>query len=281
MQKKKLPLIIVAGPTSAGKTSYSIKLARQLAKKGVTTEIISADSRQVYKGLDLLSGKVTKREMKKVPHHMIDVADPKRVFSVQQFQKMATKKIADIHKRGNTPILVGGTGFYIDAVVYGTMFPEVKPNANLRKTLAKLSTGELFTKLKNLDPVRAKEIDSNNPVRLIRAIEIATALGKVPKVKYVQRYETKWIMLDLPDEELKKNIRTRLLARMRAGMIAEAKKLHKSGVSWKRMEDLGLESRYLALYLQNKISKKETLSELETGIWHYAKRQRTWFRKYK
>ncbi len=272
------PLIAIVGPTSSGKTSFSISLAKSLKKSGIIAEIVSADSRQVYKGLNLLSGKVTKKEMAGIPHHMLDVANPKRVYSVAEFKKDAEKTIDAIHARGHLPILVGGTGFYIDAVTKGIILPEVKANPTLRKSLSRLSVDKLFAKLQNIDPERAEGIDKHNSVRLIRAIEIATALGKVPRVQAKPKYKITTFGIDLPDKELRDNIHTRLFARIKAGMIREAKKLHDSGVSYKRMEALGLECRYTALYLQKKITKKQMLLELEMAIWHYAKRQRTWFK---
>jgi tRNA dimethylallyltransferase len=268
-------IIVVCGPTATGKSDYAVTLAKK-----VGGEIISADSRQVYTGLDIGSGKITKREMKGVPHHLLDVANPRRVFSVAQYQRLATKAIKDILKRGNVPIICGGTGFYIDAVVYGQSLPAVKPNTILRKQLEKLSTEELAEKLQMLDIARYEDIDIHNRVRLIRAIEIATALGSVPKVSRTAQYDVEWIYLDFPDEVLKDRIHTRLLKRMKTGMVAEVQHLHDEDVSWKRLESLGLEYRYLALYLQNKLSKADMLAQLELATWHYAKRQRTWFKKY-
>lgn len=284
MQKKD-KIIVVCGPTATGKSDYAVKLAKELAPQSssVCGEVISADSRQVYKGLDIGSGKITKREMKRVPHHLLDVASPKRVFSVTQYKKLADKDIKDILKRGKTPIICGGTGFYIDAVIYDQNFPEVKPNKTLRKQLEKLSLEELSTKLQVLDAERFETIDSKNKVRLVRAIEIATALGSVPLRQAEgkqSKYDVEWIYLDLPDEVLKNRIHDRLLKRMKTGMVKEVENLHKEGVSWKRLESLGLEYRYLALYLQGKLSRTEMLTQLEMAIWHYAKRQRTWFKKY-
>ncbi len=272
---KESKIIVVCGPTATGKSDYAVELSKK-----VGGEIISADSRQVYKGLDIGSGKITKKEMKGVPHHLLDVASPKRVFTVTQYKKLADKAIKNILKRGKTPIICGGTGFYIDAVIYNQNFPEVKPNKTLRKQLSSLSPSELFEKLQILDPDRALDIDSKNSVRLIRAIEIAIALGSVPKTQRKQKYDVEWIYLDFPDEVLKKRIHDRLLKRVKTGMLKEVKGLHDQGISWKRLEALGLEYRYLALYLQDKISKDEMLTQLEFAIWHYAKRQRTWFKKY-
>ncbi|MEK7228080.1 MAG: tRNA (adenosine(37)-N6)-dimethylallyltransferase MiaA [Patescibacteria group bacterium] len=271
-------IIVVCGPTATGKSDYAVKLAKKFPPAG-GGEIISADSRQVYKGLNIGSGKITKKEMRGVPHHLLDVANPRRVFTVAQYKKLADKAIKNILARGKTPILCGGTGFYIDSVIYDQNFPEVKPNKTLRKQLEKWPLEKLATKLQKLDPERFEMIDTKNKVRLIRAIEIATVLGAVPKIKRVQKYDVKWIYLDFPDEVLKKRIHIRLFARIR-GIVTEVKKLHKQGVSWKRLEALGLEYRYMALYLQKKLTKQEMLTQLEFAIWHYAKRQRTWFKKY-
>jgi tRNA dimethylallyltransferase len=276
---KKPFIMSIIGPTSSGKTAVSINLAKKLKQLGITAEIVSADSRQVYRGLNLLSGKVTKKEMGLIPHHMLDVVSPKKVHSVSDYKKDADKVIDEIIVRGNLPVLVGGTGFYIDAITKGIILPEVPPNKELRKKLEKLETKKLLETLKKLDPTRYREIDRNNRVRLIRAIEIAKALGKVPKIKAKPKYDVETVYVDLPDEELKKKIHTRLLARIKSGMINEGKKLHASGVSWRRMEELGLECRFVALHLQGKMSKKEMIEELEKSTWQYVKRQRTWFKK--
>lgn len=168
-------ILVILGPTSTGKTALSIRLAKRL-----NGEVISADSRQVYKGLDIGSGKVTKREMKGVPHHLLDIANPKNVFSADDFVKAGRAAVADIISRGKLPLVVGGTGFYIDALLGTIPLPDVAPNPKLRKTLSGKELAWLQARLKRLDPARAKTIDMKNPVRLIRAIEIATALGKVP-----------------------------------------------------------------------------------------------------
>lgn len=268
-------IIVVCGPTATGKSDYAVELAKK-----VHGEIISADSRQVYKGLDIGSGKITTKEMQRIPHHLLDVADPKDIFSVTQFQTLATKAIEEIIARGHTPIICGGTGLYIDAVVYRTTFPAVEPNDELRESLEEFSTEELAEKLEALDPRRYTEIDTKNKVRLIRAIEIATELGSVPEVTRTPQYDVEWHYLDFDDEILKKRIHDRLLKRMDMGMVEEVQRLHSEEISWERLESLGLEYRYLALYLQEKLSKEDMLTQLEFAIWHYAKRQRTWFKKY-
>lgn len=267
-------LIIILGQTATGKSDFAVQIA-----KDVNGEIVSADSRQVYTGLDIGTGKISKKEMEKIPHHLLDVASPKKVFSVSTFKKLADKKIKEITKRKAVPIICGGTGFYIDAVVDGTILPEVQPDARLRTTLTKKSAEQLFEMLTKLDPIRAKTIDQKNSVRLIRAIEIAKALGSVPKAISEERYDVIKIGLALPDEVLKENIHTRLLARIKKGMLKEVQNLRDSGLSWKRLEALGLEYRYCALHLQGKLTKQEMIEKLNAEIWQYAKRQKTWFKR--
>ncbi len=273
---KKTKLIVIAGPTATGKSDFAVDIA-----KIINGEIISADSRQVYTGMDIGSGKITEAEMRNIPHHLLDVITPKKTFTVSDYKKIAEKKIQQITSKGIVPIMVGGTGFYIDTVTSGMVYPEVPPNKRLRAKLEKISKEELFQILKKLDKKRAENIDKDNPVRMIRAIEIATALGKVPPLKQnvEGRYKTLYIGLNLPDEVLKENIKIRLLKRMRAGMVAEIKRLHDSGVTWMRMYDLGLEYRYVSEYVQGKMKKEEMLEKLNTEIWHYAKRQKTWFKR--
>jgi tRNA dimethylallyltransferase len=304
-QDKKLPkILVIVGPTASGKSDLAVEIARGVSRekwqwkslaerseeiRGLfqsqfsKAEIISADSRQVYRGMNIGSGKITKREMKGVPHHLLDVADPNPpaggTFSVAQYQKLAHAAIADILNRGKLPIVVGGTGFYIQSIVDNIILPEVPPNPSLRKKLTKLSPAQLFTKLKKLDLVRAKTIDNKNPVRLIRAIEITTALGRVPKVKSKPLYDATIIGLNPDEKTLKQKIHRRLLARLKIGMVAEVKKLHAGGLSWKKLEAFGLEYRYIAQFLQKKITNSEMIATLEHAIYCYAKRQMTWFKR--
>jgi len=287
MTKNKL--IIILGQTATGKSDFAVEVAK--LNKG---EIISADSRQVYKGMDLGSGKITKKEMLGVPHYLLDIVSPSKIFSVSDFQKLALREIEKIIKKpahphsrseagGNKiPIICGGTGFYIDSIVNGTIFPEVPPNKKLREKLYSKSAIALFEYLKKLDPKRAESIDRNNKVRLVRAIEIAKALGRVPPTPGVgeTKFDILKIGLKVPDEILKERIKLRLLSRIKKGMIKEIKDLHeKKNVSWKRLESFGLEYRYVALYLQGKLSKEEMINKLNTEIWHFAKRQNTWFKR--
>ncbi len=277
MRRQKI--LVVLGQTATGKSALAVYLARRFGG-----EVVSADSRQVYKGLDIGTGKITKREMRGVPHHLLDVADPRQLYNVAQFKHAAAQSIRHIVQKGKLPIVCGGTGFYIQALVDNIVLPEVKPNLKLRKRLLKKGVNELFKILKEVDQRRAKEIDRNNPRRLVRAIEIATALGKVPHLEVKPpSYEVLKIGLTLPDKKLKQKIHMRLFARISRGMLAEAKRLHRppagGGLSWKRMEELGLEYKYLAKYLKGELTKKQLTNQLETKIWHYAKRQMTWFKR--
>ncbi|NQV88665.1 MAG: tRNA (adenosine(37)-N6)-dimethylallyltransferase MiaA [Parcubacteria group bacterium] len=267
-------ILVILGPTASGKSDLAVKLAKKF-----NGEIISADSRQVYKGLDIGTGKITKKEMLGIPHHLLDVANPKKRFTVVEFKRLADKAITDILKRGKLPIICGGTGFYIQAVVDNVVLPDVPPNDKLRVKLEKKTTDELVNILKKLDKKRLSTIDENNRRRLIRAIEIASALGKVPPIKKHSDFDALQIGTKIDDKELRERIHTRLIKRVKQGMITEAKNLHQNRLSWKRMEELGLEYRYLALYLQNKMSKDEMIQKLETEIWHYSRRQMTWFKK--
>lgn len=275
--EKRPGILVILGPTATGKSSLAVRLAKKF-----DGEIISADSRQVYRGLDIGTGKITKKEMGGIHHHLLDVANPKRKFSVTQYKKKAEKAIKEIIKKNKLPIIVGGTGFYIQALVDNIVFPDVLPNQKLRKKLEKKTTEELFKILKKLDPKRAQNIDSKNPRRLIRAIEIAKSIGNVPAINYGLRttnYRLLFIGLDLPDQKLKEKIKKRLEQRIKIGMISEAMRLRKNGLGYKRMRDLGLEYKFLADFLEKKITRKEMTEQLETAIWQYAKRQRTWFKR--
>jgi tRNA dimethylallyltransferase len=267
-------LLVIVGPTASGKTDLSIKIAKRFSG-----EIISADSRQVYKGMDIGTGKITKKEMGNIPHYLLDVVSPKTRFTVTDFKKKTEKAIKDIQKRNKLPILVGGTGFYIQAVVDGIIIPEVKPDWKLRKELEKKTAQDLFKQLKKLDKNRSENIDKNNKRRLIRAIEIVLKTKKpVPSLK-TKPIGSDILILGVKRNDIKELIKKRLLKRIKQGMTAEVKKLHKSGVSWKRLEEFGLEYRYASYFLQGKLSKEEMTEKLQKEIEHFAKRQMTWFKR--
>ncbi len=276
-------IIVVLGPTASGKSALAVRLAKEL-----NGEIISADSRQVYKGLDIGTGKITKKEMLGIPHHLLDVADPKKVFTVQNFKDLAEEAIDKIISKGKLPIVCGGTGFYIQAIVENFIYPEVPPNQKLRKQLSKKTTSELFMMLAKKDVRRAANIDGKNKVRLIRALEIVEALGRIPTLDIgCPKYDVLQIGIKTDEKTLKEKIYKRLIFRLKQGMLKEAEKLHTKGLSWKRMEELGLEYRYLARFLQKHYKnpldyargKQEMIEQLNKEIWHYAKRQMTWFKR--
>lgn len=272
---KKQVLVAIVGPTASGKSSLAVDIAKR-----VGGEIVSADSRQIYRELNLSSGKVTKQEMGNVRHHLLDIASVRRTISAAQYRVKALKAIHDIWKRGNIPILCGGTGFYVQAIIDGLMFPNVKPNSKLRRSLGGKATYVLFKMLALKDPRRAKEIDRHNRHRLIRALEI---LDKQEYIKPVQKkpLDAHILIIGIQKSqmELKKLIHKRLLQRIKVGMVDEIRILHESGVRWERLESLGLEFKFTARFLQNKLTNEEYLRELEKAIEHYAKRQMTWFKR--
>lgn len=283
-------LIVILGPTASGKTDLSIKLAKKISARGGPAlgwngvEIVSADSRQVYKGMDIGSGKITKKEMGGISHYLLDVVNPKTRFTVAQYQKLALAAIKKIQNKNKIPFLVGGTGFYIQSIVDGIVIPEVKPDWKLRKKLEKKSNEELFLMLKKLDPKRAVAIDKNNPRRLIRALEIVLKTGNpVPKLRGGPS-STDFYVLQIGvkkhQNQLKKLISERLLKRLeKNALINEVKKLKKSGLSFKRLEEFGLEYRYVAQYLQGKITHQEMIDKIQKESEHFVKRQMTWFKR--
>ena len=273
--RAKTKMIVIVGPTASGKSDLAVEIARIF-----NGEVVSADSRQVYRGLDIGSGKITKREMRRVPHHLLDVANPTRQFSVVQYRHLALRAIADIAKRRKIPILCGGTGFYIQSIISGIVIPEVPPDEKLRKKLATKNTDELFAILEKLDPRRASEIDAKNPVRLVRAIEIATTLGFVPHLATKPpSYDVLQIGIKVDRDTLREKIALRLAARMKKGMLAEGRRLHTEGLSWKRMRALGLEYRALADLLTGTVTRAEMEQKLATEIGQYSKRQMSWFKR--
>lgn len=271
----KSKVIAVVGPTASGKTSLAIAIAEQFSG-----EVISADSRQVYRGMDIGTGKVTEAEKRGIPHHLLDIIDPMEVYTATDFTRDTTLAIADITKRAQLPIIAGGTFFYID-LLRGNLSPApVPPNESFRASIAHYSNAELFSQLKGKDPRRANTIDANNRHRLMRALEIINTLGIVPESQPVES-DFEWLLLgvDIPKETLHQNIHDRLQQRLATGLIEEVERLHTQGVTWQRMTEFGLEYRYITLYLQNQLAKQEMIEELETKIRQYAKRQMTWLKR--
>jgi tRNA dimethylallyltransferase len=260
-------VIVILGQTATGKSALAVKIAKKF-----NGEIISADSRQVYKGLDIGTGKITKKEMQGIPHHLLNVINPKKKFTVVEYQKLATSAMADICKRGKTPIICGGTGFYIDAITKGIVFPEVPANFKLRNILLQKPTTVLFRMMQKIDPERARNIDSKNKVRLIRAIEIAKHFGEVPHLEArPPSYEFIKIGLSLPlpnlKEKIGKRVKKMFYPSVGAGLLKEIAKLGKLGVSKKRLKEFGFEYN------------EPTIEKVVSGSVKYAKRQMTWFKR--
>lgn len=272
ISKKKV--IAILGPTASGKSNFGVKLALKF-----DGEIISADSRQVYKGLDIGSNKITKREMHGVEHHLINIASPRIDFNIVRYQKLAYAAIDKILKREKLPFIIGGSPLYIYAITEGWCFSSVPRNNSLRKELSRKKTNELLEILQNLDPSYISKIDPSNPRRLIRAIEIAKVLGKVPKLKKNPQFQTLFIGLNLPLEQLRQNIVERLDSRIKKGLINEIKNLNEQRISWKRLESFGLEYRWVAFYLQGKINRTEMLQGILRDSMKLIKHQMTWFKK--
>ncbi|NCS99471.1 tRNA (adenosine(37)-N6)-dimethylallyltransferase MiaA [Candidatus Parcubacteria bacterium] len=273
MEKPKL--VVICGQTASGKSDLGVTIA-----KAFDGEIISADSRQVYKGLDLGSGKITTEEMQGVPHHMLDIIDPKKTYSVAMYKKEAFKAIEEVVSRGKLPIVVGGTGQYIEAIVDNQKFPEVPPNQELRDLLEEMETAELFEILKEKDSRRASEIDQKNRPRLIRALEIYDTLGEIPETVHGEGlFDTLHIGFKLEKKDLIEKIQKRLDSRLAVGMVDEVSGLHKNGLSWERLESFGLEYQQIAEYLQGKKDFDEMKRILVIKSRQFAKRQLTWFQR--
>ena len=267
-------IIIISGPTASGKSDLAIALARK-----VDGEVISADSRQVYRGMDIGTGKVTKAEQRLVRHWMLDIASPKRHYTVAHWKKAAQRAIRDIIRRGKVPVICGGTAFWIDALIYDLAIPEVKPDPRLRARLAKFTPAQLYERLQKLDPARAAAIDRHNPLRLIRALEIIMITGRpVPSKSNGSPYDLLYLAVSMSREKLARRIAARLDARLAHGMLAEVRRLHRNGVPYRRLESFGLEYRWLAQYLQKKISRNQMREGLLRDIIRYSKRQMTWLR---
>ena len=262
-------LISVIGLTSSGKSSLGIELAKRF-----NGEILSADSRQVYVGLDWCSGKVTADEQAEIKHHLLDVVDLGTQFTLFDFQKQAYEKIEDIISRGKTPFLVGGTGLYSRAVVEGYNLIEQKPDENFRKNLEKLSDEQLNDLCKKYNAKVDGEVTRR---RLIRAIEVAS-LEKLPNKP---RYNVLQIGVKWEREEIYERIKTRLEARM-PNMIEEIKGLIQKGVSKEFLQGLGLEAKFVVDLLDNKFESYDIFfEELFKEERHFAKRQNTWYNKEK
>jgi tRNA dimethylallyltransferase len=271
-------LVVVAGPTASGKSALGIELAREFQG-----EIVSADSRQVYRGLDIGAAKVTAEERALVPHHLLDVADPREMYTVARFQQEAEAVIADILARGRQPFLVGGSPHYIQAVVERLDIPPVAPQADLRARLEARALPDLLAELERLDPASAASIDRQNPRRVIRALEVCLVTGRPFSEQRGQAaplYNCLKLAIDWPRQELYARIDQRVDERMEQGMVAEVRGLLAQGISHERLDAFGLEYRFVSRWLRGEFpSEAEMVQRLKFAIHDFTRRQLTWFRK--
>jgi tRNA-2-methylthio-N6-dimethylallyladenosine synthase len=292
VEERKKKVIVIVGTTASGKTKLGVEMA--LKYNG---EIVSADSRQVYRGMDVGTGKdlreykaklkVESGKLKEivVPYHLIDVADPKDKFDLAQWYKMAKQAIDDIIARNKLPIVVGGTGLYAQALVDGYNLTEIKPDKKLRDKLEKKNREDLFKMLADLNSAFANKLNNsekNNKRRLIRYIEI---LSKGQKQEVVKKkndeYDFEIIGVTYPKEELRERIYQRLIERLeKEDMIGEVRGLHKQGLGWERLESFGLEYKFIAQYLQDKLDYEEMVNKIYVASCQYAKRQMTWLKRW-
>lgn len=265
-------LIAVVGTNASGKSSLGVKLAKEFGG-----EIVSADSRQVFRGLDLGSGKITPEETQGIPHHLIDVAQPNEFYSMADFQKQAYAAIDDILSRGKTAFLVGGTGLYVASVTEGYQLSDRMPNLAYREELEEKTTPELYAML--LKAVPDIDIDRNNRNRVMRALEKLES-GDTQPPSAEKRYETLKLGVSWDRETLKARIDERLERRMRAGMVDEVRNLMENGASTEFLLKLGLEYRFLTQYIEGEFADEEEMTQaLSRAIKKFAKRQMTWFRR--
>ena len=277
-------VLVIAGPTAVGKTDLSIKLAKEL-----NGEIISTDSMQIYKYMDIGSAKITKEEMCGVPHHMIDVVDPSTPFSVADYKEMAQKCIDDIISRGKLPILTGGTGLYINALTCNMNFTEAENDLKYRSELEELAEKHgneyIHNMLKDIDPISYKEIHYNNRKRVIRALEVYK-LTKKPfssfnagEEFYNGPYDVTYYVLNMDREKLYNRINLRVDMMMDKGLLEECIKLKEMGYNSSVQSMQGIGYKEIFYYLENKISLNEAVEMIKQGSRNYAKRQLTWFRR--
>lgn len=280
----KQPLVILTGPTAVGKTSASIRLAKR-----IHGEIISADSMQVYRKMDIGSAKITKEEMDGVPHYLIDVLDPKEEFNVVKFQHMAKEAMQKIYGNGNIPILVGGTGFYIQALLYDIAFAEQEDDSSYREELEQFAEEQgaekLHDRLKKVDPKAAEEIHEHNVKRVIRALEYYHQTGnRISEHNEQERkkespYRYAYFVLNDEREKLYKRIENRIEEMLKAGLIEEVRALQKEGCTPGMVSMQGLGYKEVLSYLNGEISLEEAVRILKRDTRHFAKRQITWFKR--
>ncbi|MCI8632609.1 MAG: tRNA (adenosine(37)-N6)-dimethylallyltransferase MiaA [Lachnospiraceae bacterium] len=277
----KQPLLILAGPTASGKTSLSLQLARRL-----NGEIISADSMQVYRGMDIGTAKITPAEMDGIPHHLIDIREPDEEWNVMSFCRLAAEKIEEIASRGRLPMVVGGTGFYIHALAYGAEFEEEAENES-RKRLEGWTQEALFAYLQKVDPKSAQTIHPHNRKRIIRALEYFEQTGK-PISELNARLQAKpspyrlcYLVLDVERQRLYEQIDARVEEMLQRGLVQEVTRLKQAGCHKEMVSMKGLGYKEILAYLEGEISLEEAVYILKRDTRHFAKRQLTWMRREK
>lgn len=272
MRKPQIPIII--GPTASGKTALAVKLAKE-----INGEIISADSRQVYRGMDIGTGKDL-GEYGNIPYHLIDVVDAGEEFSVSDFQSLALPAISTIIERNSTPIICGGTGHYVKALIEDYRFDMDKSDLDFTNQLEKQSREYLYLMLKDLEIWESHHWENDSKRRIARAIEKA-AKGKSKRIRlpsFKELYDFRIYYVKIERETVRQRIKTRLISRLEEGMIDEVKELASSGVSHERLERYGLEYKWISYYLRGKITETELIEKLSVEISRYAKRQMTFIR---
>ena len=281
------PLVIIAGPTATGKTSASVELAKRLEGS-----VISADSMQVYRGMDIGSAKVTPEEMQDIPHYLIDTADPHDPWNVVRFQKEAQAAAADIYRKGRLPFLVGGTGFYIQALLYGIDFTEMDADTAYRESLeeeARLTgSQELYRRLQQIDPDAAQAIHPNNIKRIIRALEFAHKSGgkrisEHNRNEHLRQpaYDAVFFVFTMDRERLYARIDERVDGMVQAGLIEEVRRLQDAGLTADDVSMQGIGYRQILRALDGEYSMEEAIRLIKRDSRHFAKRQLTWFRREK
>jgi len=282
MQKE--PLVILTGPTAVGKTKLSIELAKQ-----INGEIISADSMQVYRRMNIGTAKITETEKEGIPHHLIDILEPWEDFNVVAFQAYAKQAVKEIRERGKIPIVAGGTGFYIQALLYGIDFTENESNTELRNRLETESEKDggisLHQYLMQIDPAAAKAIHPNNRKRVIRAVEFYELTGqRISEHNAEQKqnesvYNSAYFVLTMNREALYRRIDLRVDQMLQEGLVAEVRALLAEGCRADMISMQGLGYKEIIRYLNNELSLEEAVYILKRDTRHFAKRQLTWFRR--
>ena len=274
MNGTKPKIVVIVGPTASGKTSLSIKLAKEF-----NGEIISADSRQIYKGLDIGTGKVTEEEMSGVPHHLLDIINPSDTYTADAFKKAGTQAIEEIRSRNHLPIIAGGTFFYVDTLLGRITTPEIPPNPALRAKLETYTTDELYSELRERDPRRASEMDPQNGRRLIRALEIVSALGAVPVTPTDEPYEVLTIGIITEKEALRARFKQRAEEWLEQGFMGEIQNLLDSDLPRKRLQEIGFEYMLGIELCEKEITIEEFLQKFIEKNWQYAKKQIMWLKR--